>query len=66
MEIKETDIVKNVRIRKDHSPMNWNMLRKTSLPLLRNTDIGRKTSIKRKIFIADLDVSVLHKIIFNQ
>jgi predicted transposase YbfD/YdcC len=55
----------NARMRKDHSPLNWNVMRKTALPLLRSADIGRKTSLKRKMFIAALDVSVLEKIVFQ-
>jgi predicted transposase YbfD/YdcC len=54
----------HARMRKDNSPLNWNVMRKTALPLLRSADIGTKTSLKRKMFIAALDVSVLEKIIF--
>jgi predicted transposase YbfD/YdcC len=53
----------SAKMRKDNSPLNWNIMRKTALPLLRNADIGRKTSIKRKMFMAALDVAVLEKII---
>jgi hypothetical protein len=41
-------------------------MRKAALPLLRSADIGRKTSIKRKMFIAALDVDVLEKIFFQK
>jgi len=51
------------RMRKDNSPRNWNVMRKTALPLLREADIGKKTSINRKMFMAALDVNVLEKII---
>jgi len=51
------------RARKDHSPLNWNVMRKTALPLLRNADVGKKTSIKRKMFMAALDVNILEKIL---
>jgi len=54
------------RQRKDNSPLNWNVMRKTALPLLRNAPIGKKTSIKRKMFMAALDVSVLGKIVFQK
>jgi predicted transposase YbfD/YdcC len=54
------------RMHKDNSPLNWNIMRKTALPLLRNADVGRKTSVKRKMFMAALDVSVLEKIIFRK
>jgi predicted transposase YbfD/YdcC len=50
--------------RKDNSPLNWNVMRKTALPVLRNADIGKNTSIKRKMFLAALDVAVLDKILF--
>jgi len=40
-------------------------MRKTALPLLRSADIGRKTSLKRKMFIAALDVSVSEFILFR-
>jgi len=53
------------RTRKDNSPLNWNVMRKTALPLLRNSDVGKKQSIKRKMFMAALDVSILEKILFN-
>ena len=53
----------NARTRKDNSPLNWNVMRKTALPILRNADIGKKTSIKRKMFMAALDVTVLDKIL---
>ena len=51
------------KARKDNSPLNWNVFRKTALPLLRNADIGRKTRIKRKMFIAALDLSALERIL---
>jgi predicted transposase YbfD/YdcC len=54
------------KTRKDNSPLNWNVMRKTALPLLKNADIGRKTSIKRKMFIAALDPSVLDLILNSQ
>ena len=54
------------RVRKDNAPLNWNVMRKTALPLLRNADLGKKTSIKRKMFMAALDVLVLEKIILKK
>jgi len=54
----------SARARKDNSPLNWNVMRKTALPLLRNADVGKKQSIKRKMFMAALDVAVLEKILF--
>jgi predicted transposase YbfD/YdcC len=53
----------SARARKDSSPLNWNVFRKAALPLLRNTDVGEKTSIKRKMFMAALDVAILEKIL---
>jgi predicted transposase YbfD/YdcC len=53
------------RQRKDNSPLNWNVMRKTALPLLRNAPIGKNTSIKRKMFMAALNVAVLDKILFQ-
>ena len=51
------------KARKDHAPLNWNVMRKTALPLIRNADVGKKQSIKRKMFMAALDVSILEKIL---
>ena len=38
-------------------------MRKAALPLLRNADLGRKTSLKRKMYMAALDITILEKII---
>ena len=54
----------SARTRKDNSPLNWNVMRKTALPLLRNADVDKKQSIKRKMFMAALDVTVLENILF--
>lgn len=53
------------RVRKDNSPLNWNAMRKTALPILRTADVGKKQSLKRKMFMAALDVNVLEKILFQ-
>ena len=53
----------SAKTRKDNSPLNWNVMRKTALPLIRNADVGKKQSIKRKMFMAALDASVLKKIL---
>jgi predicted transposase YbfD/YdcC len=53
----------DAKTRKDNSPLNWNIMRKTALPLIRNADIGKKQSVKRKMFMAALDLEVLEKII---
>jgi predicted transposase YbfD/YdcC len=52
----------NAKARKNNSPLNWNVMRKTALPLIRNTDVGKKQSVKRKMFMAALDVAFLEKI----
>jgi hypothetical protein len=54
------------RQRKDHSPLNWNVMRKTALPLLRNAPLGKTTSIKRKMFMVALDVAILEKIVLQK
>ncbi|MCL2173608.1 MAG: hypothetical protein FWB84_08275 [Candidatus Bathyarchaeota archaeon] len=48
---------------KDCSPLNWNVFCKAALPLLCNVDVGEKTSVKRKMFMAALDVTILEKIL---
>ncbi|MDR2525747.1 MAG: ISAs1 family transposase [Oscillospiraceae bacterium] len=52
------------KARKDKAPLNWNVMRKTALPLIRNADVGKKQSVKRKMFMAALDVTILEKILF--
>ncbi len=53
----------SAKTRKDNAPLNWNVMRKTALPLIRNADIGKKQSVKRKMFLAALDISLLEKIL---
>ena len=53
----------SAKARKNNSPLNWNVMRKTALPLIRNADIGKKQSVKRKMFMAALDVAFLEKIL---
>ncbi len=50
------------RARKDNSPLNLNVLRKTALPLLKNTDLGRM-GIKKKMFRAALSTDTLSLIL---
>jgi len=52
------------RMCKGCSPLNWNVFRKAVLPLLCNVDVGEKISIKRKMFMVALDVTILEKILF--
>jgi predicted transposase YbfD/YdcC len=51
------------RTRKDNSPLVWNVMRKMALPLIRNANCGRKTSIKHKRYIAVNDISFLEIIL---
>ncbi len=53
------------KARKDNAPLNWNVMRKTALPLIRNADVGKKQSVKRKMFMAALDVSILENILLG-
>jgi predicted transposase YbfD/YdcC len=53
----------SAKVRKDNAPLNWNAMRKTALPLIRNADVGKKQSVKRKMFMAALDVSFLEIIL---
>jgi predicted transposase YbfD/YdcC len=55
----------SAKSRKDNSPLNWNVMRKTALPMLRNADVGKKQSVKRKMFMAALDPSVLEIILLS-
>lgn len=53
----------DAKVRKDQAPLNWNVMRKTALPLIRTAHLGKKQSVKRKMFMAALDVSILEKIL---
>ena len=55
----------SARTSKDNAPLNWNVMRKTALPLLRNAKTGKNTSIKRKMFMAALDVGILERILLK-
>jgi predicted transposase YbfD/YdcC len=55
------------RARKDNSPLNMNVLRKTALSLARKTDLGRKRlGARKKMLKAALNHNVLSKILFAQ
>jgi hypothetical protein len=55
------------RARKDNSPLNMNVLRKTALSLARKTDLGRKRlGARKKMLKAALSQDVLSKILFDQ
>ena len=50
--------------RKDMSPLNLNILRKTALALCKNADFGPRVSIQKKRFIAALNPKKLFHILF--
>jgi predicted transposase YbfD/YdcC len=57
----------SARARKDNSPLNMNVLRKTALSLTRKADLGRKRlGARKKMLKAALNQDVLLKIIFEQ
>ncbi len=43
--------------RKDNSPLNLNVLRKTALRLLKQCDLGKRVSLKKKRYLAALNRS---------
>ena len=53
------------RARKDNSPLNLNVLRKTSLALLKAVDWGR-IGLKKKMFIAALNPDKLLQVLFSE
>lgn len=53
------------RARKDMSPLNLNVLRKTALALCKNADFGRRLSIQKKRFAAALNPQRLLDILFG-
>jgi predicted transposase YbfD/YdcC len=54
----------SARARKDNSPLNMNVLRKTALPLLKQADLGR-IGLRKKMLKAALDTSTLANIVFG-
>jgi predicted transposase YbfD/YdcC len=55
------------KARKDNSPLNMNVLRKTALSLTRKTDLGRKRlGARKKMLKAALNFDVLSKMLFAQ
>jgi hypothetical protein len=55
------------RTRKDKSPLNMNVLRKTALSLTRKADLGRKRlGARKKMLKAALRQDVLSKILSDQ
>jgi predicted transposase YbfD/YdcC len=55
----------SARAKKDNSPLNMNVLRKTALSLLKKTDMGR-IGLRKKMFKAALNCSVLQNIVFGE
>jgi predicted transposase YbfD/YdcC len=53
------------RAKKDNSPLNMNVMRKTALPLLKAVDFGR-IGIKKKMFRAALSVESLEYILIGE
>ena len=53
----------DARARKDNSPLNMNVLRKTALYLLKKVELGR-IGLRKKMLKAALDLDTLVKIIF--
>ena len=53
------------RARKDHSPLNLNILRKTALALLKEVDWGR-IGLKKKMFVAALNPDKLLQVLFQK
>jgi predicted transposase YbfD/YdcC len=53
------------RARKNNSPLNMNVLRKTALFLLKKVNLG-KISLRKKMYSAALDFEILDKIVFGE
>lgn len=53
------------RARKDLSPLNLNVLRKTALALCKGTDMGKRVSIQKKRFRASLNPAAFLSILFG-
>jgi len=54
----------SAKARKDNSPLNMNILRKTALSVLNRTKIHR-ISMKKKMFMAALDTDFLDQLVFG-
>lgn len=53
------------KARKDMSPLNLNVLRKTALALCKNVDLGKRVSIQKKRFRAALNPDTFLSILFG-
>lgn len=54
------------RARKNNSPLNLNILRKEALRLLKQADLGKRVSVRRKISRAAMDNSALDRILCSK
>ena len=54
------------RARKDNSPLNMNVLRKTALSLLRSLKVGKNLSVRKKTLKAALNPAVLQAALFQK
>ncbi len=54
------------RARKDLSPLNLNVLRKTALALCRNIDLGKRVSLQKKRYRAALSPETFLQILLGQ
>ena len=52
--------------RKDHSPLNLNILRKQALSLLNQADLDKRVSVHRKMSRAAMDNEVLQSVAFHE
>ncbi len=53
------------KAKKDNSPLNLNVLRKTALALCKNTDMGKRVSLQKKRFRASLNPEDFLSILFG-
>ena len=54
------------RARKDNSLLNLNILRKQALALLNSADMGKRVSLRRKMYRAAMDNEVLRRVVFGE
>lgn len=56
----------DARARKDNSPLNLNILRKQALSLLNRADIGKRVSLRRKMYRVAMDNDLLRLVVFGE
>lgn len=54
------------KVRKGNAPLVWNAMRKVAICILKQTDFGKKHSIKQKMLMAALDENALEFIVFGK